>query len=536
MPNISEYEAPQNLGISPSETGIEATARAAQRINMYGSQEAQDLQRTGEQLGRGIANVGDAAVQYMEHREISTLGKSASAVKLTLEQQLAEKIKDPNFDPDDPSFAQKFIEENVNGALDNFQDGPITTGGQKFAQQEADQIRSGMSNQVHAAASTMAGVAIKNNAIETANNYAGAAFINPASGFDSMQSFDRTLHAKASTSPNLDAEGYARVMSETGEAGKSQIARAMIQGTIVNGGDWKKLAADPRISPYVNQAETMQFVRQEQTFQKVDEANARAARAESDYNAKKNFNGSLEKMELETIPENPGDPPKPIANFKERMTQLSTQPGADLEHGEFSAMISKQNALAEKLGKPEPLAGVSHATTMEILGDMRSGKMTSNQAIYDAYGSSAEHPNGRLNNADFNFLQNQYNQMKTPQGERLDKDRDLFFKRYQLSIDPEQGADSKQTGRQPLYEAEMAARQKEADVRSKGGDPHSVYDPSSPNFFGKPENLQRFRDRQPLQSLLTQPAAKGPDVGNVQKGYRFLGGDPSKPESWAKVQ
>lgn len=267
MPNISEFDAPSNLGLQPSETGVEATARAAQRINMYGSQEAQDLTQTGDRIGRGVASVGEAAVQYMEHREISTIGKNASMIRLGLENQLAEKLKDPNFDPDDPSFAQKFIEENVNKTLDDFQSGPITEGGQKFAQQEADHMRSQMATQVHAVSSKLAGDAIINNVKETANNSAGAAFINPASVFDSMAMFDRTLHAKASTSPNLDAEGYARVMSESGYAGKSQIARAAIQGTIINGGDWKKLASDPRISPYVNQAETMGFVRQEKQYQ-----------------------------------------------------------------------------------------------------------------------------------------------------------------------------------------------------------------------------------------------------------------------------
>lgn len=355
MPNISEFDAPSNLGLQPSETGVEATARAAQRINLYGSQEAQDLTQVGDRIGRGVASVGEAAVQYMEHREISTIGKNASMVRLGLENQLAEKLKDPNFDPDDPSFAQKFIEENVNKTLDDFQSGPITEGGQKFAQQEADHMRSQMATQVHAVSSKLAGDAIINNVKETANNSAGAAFINPASVFDSMAMFDRTLHAKASTSPNLDAEGYARVMSESGYAGEKQIAQAAIQGTIVNGGDWKKLASDPRISPYVNQAETMGFVRQEQTYQRMDVAAQKSIEASDREKARVDFNQSANKLELSTIPTAPGQRPQLPNDYWDTVRKLGPTTGAAMEPGRFKSLIDTGEAITERLNKDNPV-------------------------------------------------------------------------------------------------------------------------------------------------------------------------------------
>jgi hypothetical protein len=202
-----------------------------------------------------------------------------------------------------------------------------------------------------------------------------------------------------------------------------------------------------------------------------------------------------------------GDPPRLPSDYWQNLRDLAMHPGAALEPGRLRTMVQNGDAITARLGKPEPLAGISHATTMELLTEMRatdSTRLTDTSAIYKAYGDN------KLNNADFNFLQTQFSQMRTPEGERLDKDRDLFFKRFGLAIgDPQNATDAPK-----LYVAEMAARQKETSVRAAGGDPHSVYDPTSPNFFGKPENLNKYK--QPLQTLLQQPAAARPQTVTIK--------------------
>lgn len=54
---------------------------------------------------------------------------------------------------------------------------------------------------------------------------------------------------------------------------------------------------------------------------------------------------------------------------------------------------------------------------------------------------------------------------------------------------------------------------------------------------GKPYNMPSMVFNRQTQQFVQQPKQGGaavPTVGTVQQGYRFLGGDPSQPSSWAK--
>lgn len=491
MPNISEFDAPSNLGLQPSETGVEATARAAQRINMYGSQEAQDLTQTGDRIGRGVASVGEAAVQYMEHREVSAGAAHGATLIAGLNQSWNDAAK--NADPNDPSIAAKWRAETLEPALDQFREGFNTEGGQQWAEHFIDAYREHAVTKTAADMSSLAGDAVHVNTVQTINSLSAATFNDPSTLNFSKDALSHSVDGIIASSPNITAEDAAKVKTELLEKGQEQLVKSAVQGAIMNGGNWQSIAKDPKNAPYINQSETMQFVRQEQMYQRMAQADDRNTRVMTDYVNRQNFNSAADKLELSTLPEKAGDQPVLPDNYWDEVRKIGMQPGVD--PGRLESLINKGQQITTRLGKPEPLAPISHATTIDILKGMRDGTVTNTKAIDDAYGDN------KLNTADYNFLQTQYYQSKTPEGERLDKDRDLFFKRYNATFDP--NMDDK--GGQTMYRAEMAARQKEIDVRMKGGDPHSVYDPSSPNFFGKPENIQYLK--QPLQTQLTKPDA-----------------------------
>ena len=323
---------------------------------MYGNQVAQAKEREGQAIGQGIRTVGDAAVQYMAHREISTGAKVSSQIRLDLEQKLAAKIKDPNFDPDDPSTAGKFLEEDVNGALDTFKGGFLTDEGQKFAEQESDHIRSEMFTQTHAVFSHVAGNALVNNTKETSNNLAQAAFTNPAGAMGMMDTFDRLIHAKASSSPYLSAEDYARVMSDVGEGGKKQIAQAAVSGAIVNGGDWQAFVEkNPQLKPYISATETMQFQRTEQTYRRIADSEARSKVAQQREDVRISFNTAADNLELATLPQQAGQRPQLPSDYWDQVRKLGTMPGAAIEPGRLRTMVTTGEALTDRLNKTEPV-------------------------------------------------------------------------------------------------------------------------------------------------------------------------------------
>lgn len=267
MPNISEYEAPQNLDLRPSETGIEATARAAQRINMYGSQEAQDLQRTGEQIGRGIGQIGEAVDQYVTHQQISAGGKHGTEASAGIEQQWNNLLKSPGFDPNDPSTAAKFREEVVEPALEDFQKGFTTPHSEQWAQEFSEHFRQHMQTKTDADMSTQAGIAVRTNAVETINNLSTTTFNDPSSLNFAKDALAHTLQGKVSTSPNISAEDAAKVTQDLTLKGEESLVKSAIQGAIMKGGNWQSIANDPKNEPYINAAETQQFLRQEKQYQ-----------------------------------------------------------------------------------------------------------------------------------------------------------------------------------------------------------------------------------------------------------------------------
>jgi len=80
------------------------------------------------------------------------------------------------------------------------------------------------------------------------------------------------------------------------------------------------------------------------------------------------------------------------------------------------------------------------------------------------------------------------------EGRDITKTRDDFFTKFNKSIDgayTETGGSSA-LGQQKVFEMKADAARQEKLLIKEGKDPHTLYDPSSPNFIGRPENLSKF--------------------------------------------
>src|ERR1044071_2017459 len=125
MPNIREFDTGQ-LGLQPSEIGVEATAAAARRSGAFFHEAAQDFTTLGQRVSSAIRDAGDAAVKYLEHREISQGAANFTALQdaKTKEWNATAKSADPN----DPSVATRFREESLDPSLDKFKTTFMTEG------------------------------------------------------------------------------------------------------------------------------------------------------------------------------------------------------------------------------------------------------------------------------------------------------------------------------------------------------------------------------------------------------------------------
>lgn len=496
MPNIADIDIPIT-DIKPTELGVDSAAAAGRRLGVYGSQIAAAKEQEGRDIGQGIKTVGEAAETYMSHREINTGSRHGADLMANLNQSWNDFATGRDLDPNDPdreaklearqnnpSAAQQWREEKLEPALEQFKSSFLTQGGQDWAERFVDGYRDHATIKAAADMSTIAGQTVKTNVIKTVNSLASATFNDPSTLDFAKDALNHAITGTVSTSHNITPDTAGQVSAELKQQGEEALVKAAVQGAIVKGGNWQKIANDPKNAPYIKPDETTAFLHQEQFYQHAAESEARTARQDRDYQNRNDFNGKVNALEAQTMPQNVGDQPRLPSDYWQTLRDLAMHPGASLEPGRLRTMVQNGDAITARLGKSEPLAPISHATTMDLLGQMRSGSLADNGAIYRAYGDN------KLNNQDFNFLQTQFNQMRSPEGQQLDKDRALFFKRYSNSIDPypklQLGA------RQPLYEAEMDARRQEGVLRAKGLDPHLVYDPRSEYFFGDPKNLQKY--------------------------------------------
>lgn len=172
------------------------------------------------------------------------------------------------------------------------------------------------------------------------------------------------------------------------------------------------------------------------------------------------------------------------------------------------ALMSGTGAAASRL---------SHATAVDLINRMTLPENDPNRVsdmgpIDRAYGDS------KLTNADYQFVSKRFLDARTPDGDVLQKREAEFIKGVTPLIDksnPLMGQIDP-SGPQKMYMLQWDIDQKIAAYRKAGKDPFDLFDPSKPDYLGKPEALKPYqksmqeslRDRtQALTGTAVAPAA-----------------------------
>lgn len=487
MPNIRDYQAPNDLSIRPDDRADSSLANAGRRIAALYSSAADAITDTGRRIVGAFTDVGTVAQKDIEHREISHTAAESAKTLSALDQRWNDTVK--NADPNDPTVAAKFREEVLEPTLQKMGDGPVTEGGQKFAESHVEQFRNHFVEKTSADMARLASVAAKQNIETLTNQLSNAAISDPTSLKTSLGLVEHSIGAMVDSSPNLRGTDAAAMKLELTSSSQTAIVKAAAIGAIAaNPEAGLKQFSSPEYSKYISGAELRQLEQQAKAVQ-------RAAKIEENYalqTQKMQTQDASDRREGDYLVKMHGD------DLKER-AQVSAKAIANdftLTREARERMLS----MVDRSTKPETDAKISRQTTVELFNRMRTDDSADPVKmkgwVDDAYSA------GNLSWGDRTNLIKEVEDRKTPEGLALAQDRAQFFKQYAGAIagrsyDPVIGSPK-------LYTAEREARRIEQDLKQKDLDPHLAYDPTSEYFIGKPARIQKWAGS--MQSDLSNKA------------------------------
>ena len=536
MPAIKQYTAPDDQ-LRPTETGIDAVARAASRaggffdaaaaatervgrqnaaaVEQVGQQHARAVQQIGEknaqmvgEVGRqeadiassSIKTVGKVALDYMDHQQVSHGAAAFAAFTEQATKQWDQTLKGytdadgtvhPPADPNDPTVGQRFM-ASLEPQLAQFKDSFTTENSRKWAESHIEQLRAHFGTKVTADTATLAADAVSVNYKTTVNSLSNTAMMSPDAVPSLINQVRQGVDAIISSSPALTGDKAGEVRGSVTQAAVEQIVKAGAIGAIQKAADpeaeaekWGKKYPEYINGPMLKQlgTEAKRQARADRTAEKWDKQleNEERKRVSDQTEV-----GYLQRLYSDDPKVQAQVNPKAIVNDPS-LTRESKERMVNIVNREF---------------KPETDAKISAATSVQIMrkiGDPNSDPREISQMIFEAR-TKDPGEQGSLNKSDFADLQKQLIDRKTPEGAALTQDRNEFFKKFAPTIDPSMGdASSLQFGHhtalglQKMYLAEKDARRAEDALRKAGKDPHSLYDPSSPDFFGRPGNIMKYR-------------------------------------------
>lgn len=439
----------------------------------------------------------------MEHREVSAGAAKFAELQDNLTKQWSATLKDPNFDPNNPAVADKFRNEVVKPALDKYAEGFNTEGGQKFAEQKAESLRTHMFEKTAADQSTLAGIAARANIANSTTRMSNTAINDPSSVPNLLAGVDHSVGAMVDSSPTLSPVDAARARLELSQAAKASIVKSGAIGAIQKSGN--------------PEATAEQWIKKYPDYINGDEAKMLAGNARQQIRARNYDYETNRRREKEITQDKSTELTNQyLIDVRSQDPKIANDPTAVKILNDPSLTKTDKNNLlnyVDRQLKPETDSRLSQQTFVNLLRDLRAPDADADRVMQKAWDARLTDPGkpGSMSEKDFNQFRAEVIGRKTPEGAALERDRALFFKQYAGAIagrtyDPAIGSPK-------IYAAEVDARRIEADLKQRGLDPHLAYDPSSEYFVGNPKRLAKYQgSMQSDLSVKAETPAKRDDV------------------------
>jgi hypothetical protein len=195
---------------------------------------------------------------------------------------------------------------------------------------------------------------------------------------------------------------------------------------------------------------------------------------------------------------------------------------------------SRMLAFEDRATSPDPDETASNVAARGLLDRIRlrdgdPNRIASPGEIYDAYIS------GKLNRDDFNFVRREFSARQTPADAPLLAHKQAFLKSVAPAVDLSDPliGDIDQLGRAKMYLLERDLDRKIGQYQKAGKDPLDLFDPSRPDYAGKPETLDRYRttareDLEESARRIAPAAVSGEAAASQSVPPRLMGETPAE--------
>lgn len=530
--------------------------QSGRRISGYYRDAGDSMTETGNRAASAVRDVGNTVVKFMENKEVSAGAANYAKLQSNLLTQWNETAK--KADPNDPSVREKFVEEVVEPRLQQYREGFLTEGGQKFADSHVASLREQMFTRTAADMSSLAAVAVKTNYATTVNSLSNTVRTDPSSLSNALQTIDSTTAALADTNPNLTPAQAAQIKGDLALDAKKEVIKSAAIGAIsINPEAGLKKFSSAEYSKYISGSELQQLTQQAKAVQRAERVD-------------ENYRRTIEKQQKQDLSDaregdyltklHSGDP-----KLQREVSAKAIANDFDLTREARQRMIG----IVERETKPEAAAKISNATTSDLIRRIRlpvgdPERIGSLDPVYEKL------EKGELNKSDLKFVREEFQNMRTPEGAALGTRQEEFIASVKPLIDKSNPLMGKidQSGGQQLYNFKIDLQRKIAEYKAAGKDPYSLMDPRSPDYMGNPAALTPYQ--KPLQQSLQDTAAalrntnltapgntitgvqvqnapvatsvarpkpeKPPEIGFRKGGYEYIGGSPGAATSWKKVE
>jgi hypothetical protein len=497
MPQIKEFNTPA-LGLHPTETGVTATAAAARRIGAEYNEAGSSIAAGGQAIAHAGKIAGDMYVEYLDHKEKSAGATHGVGLLSNLDDDW-NKTRSSITDPNTPGVAEKWKEETLEPALDQFKQGFTTQKSQEWAEQFTSHLRNHFYTKTSADMASLAGQAVESNVRQITNQAGNAARNDPTSLDTVLKTYEMAVDGLVS-SPGLKAAEAGKVKFRLMQHGSEEIVKSAALGHIEKTGEIPDWASKEEYSKYITPGELKQFQIAAANYKRLNDSQSKAAVAARSRATRDKFDRDVNDLVLSTT-DDEGKITVGPQHFQALKDIVRNNPdGAAQRAGAVRSVENQLRTLTNRMNRADPPAKESRQVYMNLTQQIADGTITDVNQIY-------EHAE-KLTVSDLNRLRNEQRTMKTDAGQTLLQSRERFFKQWISVFDPD-----------PIYRtpagidresrARMAAEQKEQELRQAGKNPQGAYNPSSPDYFGKAENMLQYA--QPTQQQRMR------DLANEQK-------------------